>query len=501
MSQPASVAYGIPNKHGTGWSDYLPYQRAALDFILNERGKIDVEEWGRGTGKSSTLWDGSLGLAAKYPRLRTLAVAPAFKTIQDGIFKVIGDAEQVFQNEYGYSLIEKWNTSAQNPYIRLGNGSDFAFRLGSRIDDVRGGTFGQILIEEGGFVEANMESWGAFLPCLRGYGPHMIHVGGTPSSPTSVLSLLKQFWQQGEEVPRNKNIRRFTDRFSEPHETYDVFYSVAVTMDNPHFPRWVMDLARATMSPEMFSQEFEAKARKFTGLVCPEFDRSVHVQPFDIGRLHREQGWVLVDLVDWGSSKAHWSTLAMIQINRSLPPEMWIIRDNPLANHTDEMILRKVIEGKRQFGLPVSFLICDRNPDEAGMGRRLAQQMLRPHGIAVRWAMKDHSIVNTIDWLHRFLRVADKAKNPPLRFRKEIGDHPSNRPGGNGCLVSLEEYRLRADLTKAGEFTNKPFDDNRTAHFADLLRYAGISLHRVGFDWPIVLGLAGQRPAAAGGRK
>jgi hypothetical protein len=495
-----AVQYGIPNKHGTGWSDYLPYQRTLLDFILNERGKIDVDEWGRGTGKSSTLWDGTLGLSVKYPRLRTLVIAPAFKTLQDGIFTVIGDAEQVFQNEYDYSLFDKWNTSAQNPYIRLANGSEFVFRLGSRIDDVRGGTFGQILIEEGGFVEANMESWGAFLPSLRGYGPHMIHVGGTPSSPTSVLSLLKQFWNEGSEVPGDKNLRRFTDSFSTPPETYDVFYSSAITLDNPHFPRWVMDLARATMSPEMFAQEFEARARKFTGLVCPEFDRQRHVAPFDVRRLAQEQGWVLVDLVDWGSSKAHHSTMAIRQLNDSLPPEMWIVRDNPLHNHTDEMCIRKVIEGKREFGLPVSFLICDRNPDERGQGRRLAQQMLRPHGIAVRWAQKDHSIVNTLDWLHRFLGVADETKPPPMRFRKEIGEHPNNRPGGKGGIVSLEEYRLREDMTKPGEFTNKPFDDNRTAHFADLLRYAGISLNRIGFHWPIVLPLAGQKPATAGGR-
>lgn len=496
MTRP-QVSYGIPDKSGTEWSDFLPFQRQALDAIMRETCKIDVEEWGRGTGKSSTLWDGALAMGLKYPKLRTLVIAPAYKTLQDGVFTVIAEAERVFEHKYGYSLIDKWNTSAQNPYLRLCDGSEYMFRLGSRINDVRGGTFGQILIEEGGYVEATMEDWGAFFPCLRGYGPQTMHIGGTPDSPMSVLALVKGFWQSGQVVEGDNCLREFEDRFSDPVEKYRIFYSVAVTEDNPHFPRWVLAMAEATMSPEMFDQEFRAKERKFVGLVCPEFDRRVHLADFDMRRLVDEAGWVLVDLVDWGSSKAHWATLALRQTNPSLPPEMWLIRDHPLENHTDEMILRRVIDGRREFRLPVSFLICDRNPDESGQGRRLAQQMLRPHGISVRWPKKDHSIVNTLDWLHRFLKVADETRPPPMRILRKIGDHPNNRPGGKGAVVSLEEYRLREDLTNKGRFTNKPFDDNRTAHFPDLLRYAGICLGRVGFHWPVVLPSAGQRPATA----
>jgi hypothetical protein len=492
------VRYGIPNKEGTGWSDYLPYQKTLLDFILNERGKIDVDEWGRGTGKSSTIWDGGLGLGVKYPRLRTLAIAPAFKTLQDGIFSVIGDAEQVFRNEYGYSLIDKWNTSAQNPYIRLCNNSEFVFRLGSRIDDMRGGTFGQIIIEEGGYVEANSESWGAFLPCLRGYGPHMIHVGGTPSSPTSVLSLLTQYWQQGEEVPGSETLRRFTDSFSDPPETYDLFYSSATTMENPHYPRWVLEIARATMSPEMFDQEFNAKARKFTGLVCPEFDRAKHVKPFDTKRLANEPGWQIIELLDWGDSKAHRSTVAMRQLNPGRPPEIWVVGDEPLDDHTDEMILRKVAADKYRFGIPTFAAVVDFRPEKA---RRLAGLMLRPHDILVRFESRPErqGIVDTVDWLHRFLGLQDGTV--PLHFTEEVAKHPSNRPGGRGGVVSLEEYRLTENSIKPGSFTNKPHDDNRTAHFCDLLRYLGMSLHRIGFSWPIVLPFAGQKPAAESGRR
>ena len=492
------IQYGIPNKEGTTWSDYLPYQTTLLDFIFNEKGKIDVAEWGRGTGKSSTIWDGALGLGVKYPRLRTLAIAPAFKTLQDGIFSVIGDAEQVFLNEYGYSLIDKWNTSAQNPYIRLCNGSEYVFRLGSRIDDMRGGTFGQIVIEEGGFVEATSESWGAFLPCLRGYGPHMIHVGGTPSSPSSVLSLLKQYWEQGAEVEGSTTLRRFEDNLSDPPETFDIFYSSAVTMDNPHYPRWVLELARATMSPDMFAQEFEAKARKFTGLVCPEFDRVKHVKPFATKRLSTEPGWRIIELLDWGDSKAHRITVALRQIDPARPPEIWVIADEPIDNHTDEMILRKVIKDKYRFGIPTFAAIIDPRPEKS---KSLAGRMLRPNDILVCYEgrpQRQH-IIDTIDWLHRFLGLEDGTV--PLHISEQVAKHPSNRPGGRGIVVAWEEYRLTENSIRPGSFTNKPHDDNRTTHAMDLLRYLGMSLERIGFHWPIVLPLAGQKPAAAGGRK
>ena len=125
----ANAHVGIPALGCEEWSDPLPYQAHALETDA----RIIVLRWGRGCGKSSVLWLYALLEACLYPGMRTLVLAPSYKTFSDGLFVIIQDIDSTFQQLYGYSLIKKWSMSTAINKLTLINGSTFTFRTASRI--------------------------------------------------------------------------------------------------------------------------------------------------------------------------------------------------------------------------------------------------------------------------------------------------------------------------------------------------------------------------------
>ena len=206
-----NVSLGIPRKGCLGWSPLLPYQRE----FLGDRKRIRIAQWGRGNGKSTIILLATLMKCLEYPGVRWLYIAPAYKVLTDALYPILDDIDSTYRELYGFSLIRKFTRSTQTNKLTLCNGSQITFRSGSRIDDLRGGSYGGLSIEEAGYVEAGPASWVAFVPCLRGYGPMEILVGGTPGGSTGVLAVLLE------------HARTHPDQ---------CFVSRAYTYQNPHFP-------------------------------------------------------------------------------------------------------------------------------------------------------------------------------------------------------------------------------------------------------------------------
>jgi len=161
LSPDVQVGYSLPGC--VGWSDPLLYQTEVLD----SKARVVVLQWGRGCGKTVTLWLTCLLDMLIWRGVRVLCVGPSYKTLTDGLFPVIADIDVTFREKYGYSLIKSWAKSAAINRLTLINGSTCTFRSTSNIDDLRGGSYGLVLIEEGGYIDANQYSWGAFIPVLR----------------------------------------------------------------------------------------------------------------------------------------------------------------------------------------------------------------------------------------------------------------------------------------------------------------------------------------------
>ncbi len=109
-------------------------------------------------------------------------------------------------------------------------------------------------------------------------------------APDEVASM-RNFWREWEEVLRpTLTDRRGEALFSSTPKGYNHFYDLCqrelidgeyktfhfTSYDNPHIPVEEIDSAKATMTPERFSQEYLAEFHKAEGLVYKEFRRDFH---------------------------------------------------------------------------------------------------------------------------------------------------------------------------------------------------------------------------------
>jgi len=448
------IGYALPGC--VGWSDPLDYQAE----VLYSEERILVLQWGRGCGKSVTLWLICLLDCLLWPGLRVLCVGPSYKTLTDGLFPIIQDVDVTFQELYGFSLIRKWAKSAAINKLEFLNGSSVTFRSTSNIDDLRGGSYGEVLIEEGGYIDATQATWGAFVPVLRGYGPHRILCGGTPAGGTGVLGVLLE-------------IAKADDR---------VLVSRASTVDNPHFPELQLELLRATLSREMWDQEVLGKVVSLSGLVYPEWDRTKHIIPFDVERELRQPGWDLYEVIDWGFALAHRLTVAVCQPDPSVPPMVVVIRDQPFDRADAQTICRAVIADLNSLPIQPRAIITD---PEGYAENRTARRIFTPYGKSVLFEKNPgkRRIESTIEYVRRGLCAADGV--PSLFVSQDVAAQDCNREGGRGFVPSVETYRLQETRAGSGLYRGKPHDDNKSAHVMDCIRMFYINMPKFGFVWPL----------------
>ena len=454
LAAETELGYALPGC--VGWSDPLPYQVAALD----SEARILVLQWGRGCGKTVTLWLTCLLDMLMWRGIRVLCIGPSYKTLTDGLFPVIQDTDTTFRELYGYSLIKSWAKSAAINRMTLINGSTCTFRSTSNIDDLRGGSYGMVLIEEGGYIDANQYSWGAFIPVLRGLGPHRILCGGTPAGGFGVLGTLLELAK------------------TDP----DIHISRAATTDNPHFPESQLRLLEATLSKEMWSQEVLGEAIARSGLVYPEWNRQTHIRKFNpMVELHKP-GWELYEVIDWGFAMAHRLTLAVKQAGPTRAPEIVVVRDIPYERSDAQTIIREVISQLNEYPIRPRAIITD---PEGFAENRTARRMITPHGISVVFE-KHHArrrIESTTEYVRRGLCSA--TGDASFFVSEEVAALDCNREGGRGIIPSFESYRLQEVQQGSGVYKSKPKDDNKSTHSMDCARMFYICMRKFGYVWPL----------------
>jgi len=454
LSPDVQVGYSLPGC--VGWSDPLLYQTEVLD----SKARVVVLQWGRGCGKTVTLWLTCLLDMLIWRGVRVLCVGPSYKTLTDGLFPVIADIDVTFREKYGYSLIKSWAKSAAINRLTLINGSTCTFRSTSNIDDLRGGSYGLVLIEEGGYIDANQYSWGAFIPVLRGFGPHRILCGGTPAGGFGVLGVLLELAKSKPEI----------------------FVSRAATTDNPHFPEAQLQLLEATLSKEMWKQEVLGESVTLSGLVYPEWNRQTHIRKFNPLIELRKPGWELYEVIDWGFAMAHRITLAVKQIDPSRAPEIVVVRDVPYERADAQTIIREVIAQLNDYPIRPRAVVTD---PEGFAENRTARRMLTPHGLSVVFekAIQRRRIESTAEYLRRGLCSATGEAS--FFVSQEVAGLDCNREGGRGIVPSFETYRLQEVRQGSGVYKAKPKDDNKSTHVMDCARMFYICMRKFGYVWPL----------------
>lgn len=450
---------GYPLPGCTAWSRPLDYQVRAL----RSAARIIILKWGRGTGKTVTLWLKALIIGLQWPGVRFIVLAPSYKTLTDGLFPVISDMDTAFQEVHGWSLIHKWAKSASINRLTLINGTTFTFRSVANIDDLRGGSYGAALLEEPGYIDGSEHSWAAFVALIRGYGPHAILAGGTPSEgDVGVLGILSELALQDPTI----------------------HVSTAATMQNPHFSRKQLALMKATLSQDAWEREVMGIGKGLTGLVYPEWAREVNIIAWDPRRELHEPGWELFELIDWGYAQAHRLTVAVAQPDRGRNPRVIVVRDEPLERMDAQAIGNRLIGGFNQFPKRPRAAITD----GAGFSEnRTLSRMLAPFSMSVIYEKNParRSVENTIEFVRRGLRAADGSAS--LFVTEEVASQPSNQRGGRGWVPSIENYKLQEVGRGTGVYKSKPHDDNKTTHVMDTIRYFYINMHKFGYVWPVNL--------------
>lgn len=463
---------GVPAKDASAMLPLLEYQYAVIQALGDHR--TIILQWGRGTGKTTLLLLIAMLDCWRWPRMRYLVVAPSYKTLTDAIFATIDLWDLVYMFIHGYSLIETFNRSQALMVLRWRNGSTMTFRTASRANDMRGGTYGGVLIDEGGYVAATQDDLAAIQPVLRGYGPGRLLLGGTPNGYQGIQGVYMQLRDALEEGR--------IDGVSE-EDVGRIYHSRVGTVHNPHFPQEELALLKATLSQELYNQEILAIPSARSGLVYPEFDPAIHIIDWSRRKELRASdprsplGWRVVPVIDWGYSTGHVAWMAIRQPDPSIPPTVIVYRDWPTDRQPVEEICHTVARRTHdEDGRYPTCVICD---PEDEVARTIARKIFRQYGVPVVWV--DHrnlrGVMQTAEYVRRGLR--DGNGRATLFVTRECAAQECNLPGGRGSVQSVQHYKMKGP---------KPFDDNWHTHAMDCWRMGYINFGRnrwMPYVWPL----------------
>ena len=457
MELALDISLGIPSDFSA--EDYYPPLPEQEEFLLSGK-KHRLARWGRGFGKTLTVWRATTIALFQYPGIRWLYCAPINRTFQDATYPAIEQDRIIWKALTGEDFVKSWNK--QVGILRLHNGSSVTFRSATNIDGLRGGTYGGASFEEPGYIDGSSTAWTSFAPTLRGWGPQSIIAGGTLSEFGGMLNVFVELAAQRP----------------------DLWYSsIAATEDNPFFPRETLDLLKATLSVAAFDRECKGLDTPSSGIVFPEYVPELNRAPgWDLDAAQKaDPSWRTFVLIDWGFNLAHVLWIAARQPDQSKLPEVVVFDDWPLDRHGHVEICDKIIGRMKQLERRVSGIIVDPE-DETAV--KYCRRTFARYGIKVRYEENPtrRRVKSTVDYVRRLLFTPDGTRS--LRITDKVVALDCNRNGGRGVHQSLLNYRLKEHRVGTGDYEGKPVDDNKHTHAMDLLRYFCICMRAFGFRWP-----------------
>jgi hypothetical protein len=489
----SDLTIGYPDRSGQSWSEILRYQVGTLTTDA----KIIVLQWGRGTGKTHTMMLRVMLEMTEWPGLRVLWIAPSYRVLYDADYPVVRDImecqrEQCRRSDIvafdpgeqpdfdaaewddvtGETAAERLPKGGANPQLVWCNGSTITFRTAANIDQMRGGSYGLIVIEEAGYVQADEHTWAAFLPCLRGRGPLRIIAGGTPLAGDGVLGMCLALAQKDPTI----------------------YVSRAGTEDNPHYPRALLEIMRTTFSPEMYAQEARGEVIQRSGRVYSEYRDDLHAgYAWDWRKELADPSWDSYAVIDWGYHLSHVLFAAVRQPDRRRLPEVVIYQDWPLERMDADTICTRIIQQAAQQPRPIRAVVTD---PQGFNENRTAQRFFSSYKIPVVFERNANRarIEHTLEYVRRLLRAQDESIH--LHISRDVTALECNRTGGRGCLEGFRTYRLQE--RGAGLYLSRPHDDNHSVHGMDCIRMLCICFPLLGYVWPAVPSTVNPLPSARG---
>ncbi len=439
----------------------LDYQ---VEFIKSSAA-IKLALWGVGTGKSAMGAFHTVLTCLDNDGMRALAVSPTNTMINDVLIPLLEDIAETWEAANGFKLYTHHKT--QN-LITFHNGSKLFLRSGDRPNKLRGPTVGFIWLDETSVMPDEEAVWEVCVGRLRGRGPRQIIITSTPMGDVGIIGHVLQEWRAG---------------------TPGYFVQRKTSYDNPYLPDDYIPRMKAAYSPEFFEQEVLARVLKVTGLMYPEFDQETHLCDFDPATELRN-GWEIIVGVDWGYGHSH-AVYCAVRENVNLPyPEVVVFDEFGLDGKSDEEMIKAIIQRMNKFPmLPIGFA-PDFNGTEANRDLRKALRNIGA-GMKLRVEMdhKKRRVWRSVEMVRRLLRTSER--KICLRFAKSLLQNGMNAKGQFGVVESIENYRRKSAVV-GRSFKDEPYDDNRTAHSMDALRYVVMNLQKFGFKLQYRVARAGE---------
>lgn len=228
-----------------------PYQERTLDSTARYLAMLG----GTGGGKTwwGPVWLGkkiSIDKEAGVEDARYLALGPTSDMARDQMLPYL---EQHFKDT---DLEGEWQ--AQKRIYQLKTGAKIYFRSADKPERIEGHHFRAAWIDEPAQMKAYI--W-PIIQGRTGYHRAQVLFTGYPTSMNWYYHDIFKRWETGD-------------------PDYDVIQFKST--DNPSYPKDEYERAKATLPGWLFDMRYDGKFRKPAGLVYPEFNESLFVEPFDI---------------------------------------------------------------------------------------------------------------------------------------------------------------------------------------------------------------------------
>jgi hypothetical protein len=200
---------------------------------------------------------------------------------------------------------------------------------------------------------------------------------------------------------------------------------------------------RVRMTEDTFMQEYGAEFRQFAGLVFKDFDRSTHVEEFEVN-----EKYAMECGMDFGNPKPTAFLFTYFDEN----DELWVFDEYYkvgalMMDHVGEILAKR-----NQYHNGLRWVVGDSAATQQ-------IQECNHHGLYVTPVSKFHdSIQIGIDRIGERMRVNPITKRPTIHIHERCGN----------LIDELERYKWKEEKA-SGDFKESPEEENN--HAIDALRY------------------------------
>lgn len=235
------------------------------------KARIRVVSTGRQSGKSlagtveALYWADQMAQEKGRP-IKGRIIAPTYPMLSDINIPMLMDMVPD-------SAIKNWNK--QEKRLELINGSEITFRSAEDPNKLRGWTGDWAWLDEGSFMDFAV--WEVLQPGLVAKNG----VAWITTTPQGKDWVFTQFLRNASktftvEDPFSEDLQQLV--LKEDKKRNDDIHAFRYrSVDNPHLDRKLIESAKATMSEQMFKQEYLGSIEQFTGLVYPDFEEDYHL--------------------------------------------------------------------------------------------------------------------------------------------------------------------------------------------------------------------------------